>query len=324
MKILITGGVGYIGSIVAQQLKQAGHQIVIYDHLQRNNPTRVRGMDLVVGDTTNLELLIKTLQEKNIEAVMHFAAYIEAGESMQNPGKYFYNNVHGSFQLLQAMIEAKVNKLVFSSTAAVYGNPESIPIKETDKKQPVNPYGESKLMVEKMLAWYGQIHNLRSIAIRYFNAAGATLDGSLGEAHNPETHLIPNIIKSVLQKKEFTLFGDDYDTPDGTCIRDYIHVLDLAKAHIVALEALVQGHKSDVYNAGTGQGFSNRQVVDMVEKVSGQKVNIKINPRRPGDANQLIADSAKLQKEFGWSPKYSDLETIVKTAWDWHSKLSDK
>jgi UDP-glucose-4-epimerase GalE len=251
---------------------------------------------------------------------MHFAAWIEMGESMQDPGKYFYNNTFGALQLLRAMVDSKIDKLIFSSTAGVYGNPERVPIAESDRKIPVNPYGQSKLMVEQILSWYSQIHHLRSITIRYFNAAGALLDGSLGEAHDPETHLIPNAIRSVLENMPFTLFGNDYSTPDKSCIRDYIHVLDLASAHRVALDALAKGHNTDIYNAGTGKGYSNRDVISMVEKVSGKTVQTIITSRRPGDADQLVADSSRLQKEFAWQPQYSDLATIIGSAWKWHSR----
>jgi UDP-glucose 4-epimerase len=319
MKILVTGGAGYIGSIVSTELKRLNHQVIIYDSLENGYREAIKGFNLKVGNTKDQKLLVKTLKENKIEAVMHFAAFIEMGESMKNPYKYIDNNVVGSVGLLEAMIEAKVDKLIFSSTAGVYGNPERVPIKEEDRKLPENPYGESKLMVEKILEWYDRIHGLRSIAIRYFNAAGAMLDGSMGEAHRPESHLIPNIIKASLTGSEFKLFGDDYSTKDGTCIRDYIHVLDLASAHILAVEALNQGHKSDVYNAGTGKGFSNLEVVEMVKKVSKKDLKVIIGPRRPGDANELVADSNKFREEFKFKYKYSDLETIVKSAYKWHS-----
>jgi len=321
MKILLTGGAGYIGSITAQELIKAGHKVVIYDSLSCGHKWAIKGLDLVIGETQDYKFLRNTLRDKKIDAVIHFAAYIEMGESMQNPYKYFHNNVYGSLQLIKAMVDTKVNKLVFSSTAGVYGNPKTLPIKEDDPKNPENPYGESKLMVERLLSWFDKIHDFRSITIRYFNAAGAALDGSLGEAHDPESHLIPNILQSIKDNKEFVLNGNDYDTPDKTCIRDYIHVLDLAQAHILALEALNKGHKTDVYNAGTGKGYSNKRVINMVEKVTGKKVKIKIGPRRPGDANELVADPTKFQKEFSWQPKYSDLETIVKTALSWHKKI---
>lgn len=305
MKVLITGGAGYIGAITAAALKQAGHQPVIYD--LKNNQ-----------DIKNIARLKTTLTTNKIEAVMHFAAYIEMGESVLNPQKYFDNNFLGSQCLLEAMTESGVTKIIFSSTAGVYGNPERVPIKENNRKRPENPYGQSKLMVEELLGFYDRTEGVRSISLRYFNAAGGALDAKMGEAHRPESHLIPNVIKAVLENKEFTLHGNDYPTKDGSCIRDYIHVLDLAQAHILALDTLANGHKTDVYNLGTGQGYSNLEVITMIEKVSGRKVKLTIGPRRPGDANELIADPSKFQKEFSWQPKHSNLETIVTTAWNWH------
>jgi len=319
MKVLVTGGAGYIGSIMAHELKKQGNEVIIYDSLEKGYRKAVKGFELVEGKTHDKELLVKTLKEKGIEAVMHFAAFIEMGESMEKPYMYFENNVFGSLSLFEAMVKVGVDKLIFSSTAGIYGNPERVPIKEEDRKVPENPYGESKLMVEKILSWYDQVYKLRSISIRYFNAAGASLDGSLGEAHKPESHLIPNVIKSVLDGSEFVLNGDDYPTKDGSCIRDYIHVLDLAETHILALKALGEGHKTEAYNAGTGKGYSNKEVMEMVKQVSGKELKVKVGPRRPGDANELVADSKKLQQEFKWQPKYSDLKTIVETAWKWHS-----
>lgn len=307
MKVLVTGSEGYIGKIVNQELIKAGFETVIYD-LKNGQDIKDSGK------------LTKILTEEKIEAVMHFAAFIEMGESMIKPQKYFDNNFFGSVCLVNAMLEAKVNKLIFSSTAGVYGNPARIPIKEADRKLPKNPYGQSKWMTEQLLDFYDRTYDFRSISLRYFNAAGASLDGKMGENHQPESHLIPNVIKAVLADKEFTLFGNDYPTTDGTCVRDYIHVLDLAKAHILALKALISGHKTGAYNVGTGKGFSNLAVIKMVEKVSGKKVKVKIEPRRAGDANELVADSSKLQSGFKWQPKYSDLGTIVKTAWQWHSR----
>lgn len=319
MKILVTGGAGYIGSITASELNKLGHKVVIYDSLENGYRQAVKQLKLVKGKIQDAEKVAKVLKKEKIEAVIHFAAYIEMGESMEKPDKYFENNVFGSLQLFKAMVDAKVNKLVFSSTAGVYGNPKRIPIKETDRCLPENPYGQSKLMIEQMLRFFDQTYGLRSIAIRYFNAAGASLDGSLGEAHKPESHLIPNVIRAVINSQEFSLFGDDYSTKDGTCVRDYIHVLDLAETHILALKALQAGHKTDVYNAGTGKGYSNKEVVEMVKKVSGKDITVKIDKRRPGDANELVADSSKLKKELNWQPRYSDLKTIVETAWKWHS-----
>ncbi|MFC1627172.1 UDP-glucose 4-epimerase GalE [Patescibacteria group bacterium] len=320
MKVLVTGGAGYIGAITADELKKQGFEVVIFDSLENGYKESVKEFKLIKGNIKDHKLVEKTLKEEKIEAVMHFAAYIQMGESMENPSKYFDNNTYGSTCLINAMLKMGVKKMVFSSTAGVYGNPERVPIKEDDRKLPENPYGESKLMVEKILEWADKVNGFKSIAIRYFNAAGASLDGKLGEAHQPESHLIPNVIKAVMEDKEFQLFGDDYPTADGTCIRDYVHVLDLASAHILALKALKDGAKTDVFNAGTGKGYSNKEVIEMVEKVNGKKVKLKVEKRRAGDANELVADSSKLQKELGWRPKHSDLETIIKTAWKWHSK----
>jgi len=305
MKILVTGGKGYIGAITAQELIKNNHQVVIYD--------KKSGQE--IQDT---KLLEKVIKEEKIEAVMHFAAFIEMGESMEQPAKYFDNNLVGSQHLFHTMVNTGVKYLIFSSSAGVYGNPLRIPIKEDDRKLPENPYGQSKWMTEQLLEFYDRTDDIKSISLRYFNACGATEHS--GENHQPESHLIPNVIKAILENKEFILFGNDYPTKDGTCIRDYIHVLDLTKAHILALEALVSGHKSDVYNVGTGRGYSNLEVIKMAEKVSGKKLKVKVAPRRPGDANKLVADSTKIQKDLGWRPKYSDLETIISTAWQWHSQ----
>jgi UDP-glucose 4-epimerase len=318
MKVLVTGGAGYIGSITCCQLARAGFEPVVYDSLEKGHRESVSDFKLIVGQTQNQELLTRVLKEEKIEAVVHFAAYIEMGESMKDPGKYFSNNTFGSLSLFQAMIAAGIKKLIFSSTAGVYGQPQKLPIKEEEPKNPNNPYGESKLMVEKILSWYDKIYNFRSITLRYFNAAGATLDGTLGENHHPESHLIPNVIKAAIKDKQFTLYGQDYPTPDGTCIRDYIHVLDLAQTHIIALQALNKGYKSGQYNVGTGKGYSNRQIIKMVEKVTGKKVKVKVGPKRPGDVPQLVADNQKFCQEFSWQPQYSDLETIIKTAWNWY------
>ena len=318
MNVLVTGGAGFIGSITSHELKKQGFKVIILDTLENGYEKAIKDFELIKGNIKDQKLVTEVLNKYKIEAVMHFAAYIRMGESMKNPHKYFDNNLVGTVAVLEAMMKARVKKLIFSSTAGVYGNPKRVPIKEEDRKQPENPYGQAKLMTEQTLEFYSKIYNLKSISLRYFNAAGATLDGSLGEAHKPESHLIPNIIKAVIKNEEFALFGDDYPTPDGTCIRDYIHVLDLAEAHILALKVLKDGHKTDVYNAGTGKGYSNKEVVEMVKKVTGKDLKIRIDKRRSGDANELIADSSKMQKEFNWQPKYSDLKTIVETAYKWH------
>ncbi|RMF04442.1 MAG: UDP-glucose 4-epimerase GalE [Bacteroidetes bacterium] len=320
MKVLVTGGAGYIGFITVQELLKQNHQVTIFDHFQTHSPQKIKPTPYIKGDITHYQEIKSALATVKPDAVIHFAAYIQMGESVQNPQKYYRNNVLGSFNLANAMVETGVDKIVFSSSAGVYGNPERIPIQEDDRKQPTNPYGETKLAVERLLRWYEKPYGLRSISIRYFNAAGATLDGSLGEDHQPESHLIPNIIKSQIEGREFTLFGDDYPTKDGTCVRDYIHVVDLAAAHIAALEQLQAGAPSNYYNAGTGHGYSNKQIIDMVEQVTGKPVKVKVLPRRPGDADILVADTTKIKKELGWQPKYSDLETIIKTAYLWHKQ----
>lgn len=306
MRILVTGGKGYIGAITAQELIKNNHQAVIFD---RKNGEEIQ----------DIKLLQKVIKKEKIEAVMHFAAFIEMGESMEQPVKYFENNLVGSQYLFHTMINTGVKYLIFSSTAGVYGNLLRIPIKEDDQKQPENPYGQSKLMTEQLLEFYDRTDGMKSISLRYFNACGATEHS--GENHQPESHLIPNVMKAILTNSEFTLFGNDYLTKDGTCIRDYVHVIDLANAHILALEALTKGHKSEVYNVGTGKGYSNLEVIKMVEKVSGKKLKIKVAPRRPGDAQELVADATKIRKDLGWKPRYSDLETIIKTAWKWHTKI---
>lgn len=318
MKVLVTGGAGYIGAITSREIESAGHEVIIFDHFTSHTPDKIGNTPYIEGDVTNYDQIKEALDKTRPDAVMHFAAYIEMGESVENPRKYYHNNVLGSMNLAKAMVETGVGKLVFSSSAGIYGNPENIPIKEDDNKRPTNPYGETKLAVERMFRWYEMPYGLRSISIRYFNAAGATLDGSMGEDHDPESHIIPNIINAQLEGREFKLFGDDYPTPDGTPVRDYVHVVDLASAHITALEKLEGGANSNKYNAGTGKGYSNKQIIEMVEKVSGNPVKVKVLPRRPGDANELVADVSKIKEELDWQPKHSDLETIVKTAYKWH------
>ena len=302
MKVLVTGGSGYIGAITGKALAAAGFTPINFDLKQGS-------------DIRDKQQVLAALKDNQIEAVMHFAAFISMGESMANPYKYFDNNVNGSLNLIETMVQAGVKKLIFSSSAGVYGNPTQVPLKADDPNKPTNPYGLSKLMVEEMLTWYDQLHGLKSISLRYFNAAGAV--NGLGETHDPESHLIPNLIAAVMSGSEFKLFGSDYSTPDGTCVRDYIHVSDLADAHVLTLKALISGHQSGIYNAGTGKGYSNKEVIDMVEKVSGKKINVKIESRRPGDADELVADSSKLQQEFSWKPQHSELENIIKSAWNY-------
>jgi len=316
--ILVTGGAGYIGSITAWELKKAGFNPIIFDSMEKGHEQAIKGLELVKGNTQDKETLIEVLKTKDIAGVIHFAAYIEMGESMQDPYKYFLNNYLGSLQLLEALKESGVKKIVFSSTAGVYGDAGNGSIKEDSLKKPSNPYGQSKLMTEESLSWYQKIHNIKHVVLRYFNAAGADLEAKRGESHNPESHLIPNLIYSILKNKEFSLYGTDYDTPDGTCVRDYIHVLDLAQYHILALKHLFEDKKSLILNAGTGKGYSNKQVIEAVELESKIKARVKIGPRRPGDAAVLVANNEKIIKLFNYKPKHSDLNTIVKTAWNWH------
>jgi UDP-glucose 4-epimerase len=319
-RILVTGGAGYIGSNTVLQLFDAGYDVVVADNLSRGHrgavdPARLRVVDLL--DTGGL---VKVMNEKPVDAVIHFAAFIAVGESMKKPEIYFHNNTAGSLSLLTAMLQAGVRNIVFSSTAAVYGMPADVPIPESAPYAAVNAYGESKIMVEKMLDWFDHIHGLRSICLRYFNASGADPEGRAGESHDPETHLIPLIFRAVQTGEPVTLFGNDYATPDGTCIRDYIHVSDLARAHIAAVESLVGGGASKKYNVGTGHGYSVQEVLRTVEEVTGKPVPYQFGPRRDGDPPTLVADSTRLQQELGWKPVDSDLKRIVETAWQWANR----
>ncbi len=319
MKILVTGGAGYIGAITAFELASSGHEVVVFDHFKTHSVEKIGNLPYLVGDLNSYSAVKEALEKIRPHAVMHFAAYIQMGESVENPRKYYENNVLGSFNLARAMVETGVDKLIFSSSAGIYGNPASLPIKEDAPPLPTNPYGETKLAVERMFRWYEKPYGLRSISIRYFNAAGASLNGKYGEDHAEESHLIPNILSAQKEDREFTLFGGDYPTPDGTCVRDYIHVADLVEAHIKALSKLESGASSNYYNAGTGKGYSNMEVIKMVEEVTGKPVRIKILPRRDGDASTLVADVTKIKAELNWTPKHSDLATIVRSAYSWHS-----
>jgi len=316
-RILVTGGAGYIGSNTTLQLLDAGYDVVVVDNLSRGHRGVVDPARLRVVDVLDTEGLVRVMRERPCDAVIHFAAYIAVGESMQVPEIYFRNNTAGSLSLLTAMLQAGIGKIVFSSTAAVYGMPERVPIPESAPSAPVNAYGETKVMVEKLLELFDRIHGMRSVCLRYFNASGADPKGRAGENHEPETHLIPLLFEAVRTGKPVTLFGDDYATPDGTCIRDYIHVTDLAQAHIAAVEALCAGGESKKFNVGTGRGFSVKEVLSAVEKVTGKKVPFVMGPRRDGDPPLLVADSTRLQRELGWKPEYSDLHRIVETAWAW-------
>jgi len=323
MKILVTGGAGYIGSFMVQKLLQGGDKVVVVDSLERGREKAVDPkVKLYKGNLLDKEFVSKVFSENRFDGVIHFAGYISMGESVENPYVYFQNNVMASLNTMEEMVENKTNNFIFSSTAGVYGNPVELPIPEDHPKNPENPYGESKLMVEKIMKWYQKTHGLNSVALRYFNAAGASLDGQLGEAHNPESHIIPNIITAILRGESFKLFGTDYKTKDGTCVRDYIHVIDLAEAHVLVLKKLQKDKGMFVYNVGTGNGYSNKEVAEMVKKVSGKDFQVEESPRRPGDADVLIANPTKIKSELGFEPKYSDLETIVKTAWEWHKQKS--
>lgn len=315
-KILVTGGAGYIGSHTRYFLEKQGHTTVVLDSLERGDQRAVPANMLRQINLRDSAKIKQVLREEKIDAVIHFAAYISVGESTLRPELYFSNNVSGSLSLFEAMLESDVRRLVFSSTAAVYGVPGKVPITEDQPYTPINPYGESKVMVEKMLAWLDRFRDLRSICLRYFNACGADPGSDLGERHDPETHLIPLILRAVQTGTPVTLFGDDYPTPDGTCIRDYIHVGDLADAHIVAVQHLLNGGKSDSFNVGTGAGHSVKEVLAAVERVTGKKPPYTMGPRREGDPPSLVADSTKLQKTLGWQPKRADLDTIVRDAWE--------
>jgi len=318
--ILVTGGAGYIGSHVVKDLLRQNHKPIVFDNLQTGHRKATKSALFIEGNLSDQRKLTEIFHDNSIDAVMHFAADCLVGESVQNPIKYFNNNVKNSLKLFEMMEEYNVRKIVFSSSAAVYGEPEQIPIPELHPCAPSNPYGETKWIVEKVLQTFHDGGKLNFISLRYFNAAGADPEGELGEDHSPETHLIPLVIKAALDGTSVPVFGTDYDTPDGTCIRDYIHVSDLAQAHILALGKLKQGKISGVYNLGNGNGYSVREVIETVKKVTGRKVVAIESPRRPGDPARLVASSEKIKEELGWIPKYTDLETIVKTAYHWHIK----
>ncbi|HZU76749.1 MAG TPA: UDP-glucose 4-epimerase GalE [Dehalococcoidia bacterium] len=320
MRVLVTGGAGYIGSCTAARLAKAGFDPVVFDNLSTGHADNVRWGPLVVGDLQDSELLRRTVREHDIEAAVHFAASAYVGESMQQPGKYFRNNVAGSLALLEALQAEDVGTIVFSSTCATYGLPEHVPIDETHPQQPVNPYGESKLFVEKALRWYGAIHGTRWLALRYFNVAGADTEHALGERHEPETHLIPLVIEAALGRRScIEVLGTDYATADGTAVRDYVHVVDLAEAHVAALRLLLAGGESRALNLGTGRGFSVREVIDAVRSLSGRDVPVREAPRRPGDPPVLVADATLAGTILGWQPRAAGLEQIVTSALAWHT-----
>lgn len=319
MSVLICGGAGYIGSHMTAELLERGKDAVIIDNFQKGHKKAILGGKLYEGDLRDTSLLDKVFTENDIDSVIDFAADSLVGESVAEPIKYFENNVGSTLNLLKAMKNHGVKYIVFSSTAATYGEPDNIPIREEDKTVPTNPYGETKLTVEKILKWCNNAYGIKYTALRYFNAAGAHINGKIGEDHRPETHLIPLVIQAALkQRDKIMIFGDDYDTEDGTCVRDYIHVTDLANAHLLALDRLKNGGDSKIYNLGNGKGFSVREVIDIIRRVTGREIKEEIIKRRAGDPAVLVASSQKAIKELGWKPKYNSLETIIETAWKWH------
>lgn len=321
MSVLVCGGAGYIGSHMVIELLEQGKDVIILDNLEKGHRSALLGGKLYVGDLRDRSILNKVFSENNIEAVIDFAAYSLVGESMENPLKYFNNNVYGTISLLEAMKDYSVKYIVFSSTAATYGEPENIPIVEGDKTFPTNAYGESKLLVEKILKWCDSAYGIKHTILRYFNAAGAHINGKIGEDHSPESHLIPLILQVAQGKREkIMIFGDDYKTEDGTCIRDYIHVSDLASAHSLALQRLMRGEKSAIYNLGNGTGFSVKEVIEVTRKVTGHPIPAQVVERRAGDPAILIASSQKVINELGWNPKFNSLEVIIETAWNWHKR----
>ncbi|HLJ92194.1 MAG TPA: UDP-glucose 4-epimerase GalE [Gemmataceae bacterium] len=320
MRILVSGGAGYIGSHTAKELARAGYEPVVLDNLRNGHRWAVRWGPMVEMDLADREGLVGVFRRYEIGAVVHFAALAYVGESLLSPAEYFRNNVVNTLNLLDTMRGCGVNQIVFSSTCATYGNPEHLPIRENHPQRPVNPYGESKLMVERMLDWYGQAYGLAWTALRYFNAAGADPDGELGEVHDPETHIIPRAIAAALGDiPELEVFGTDYETPDGTAVRDYVHVTDLAQAHVNALERLARGAGNIALNLGTGRGHSVREVIGMVEEFGRRKVPVRNCPRRAGDPPTLVADASRAASELGWIPRHSSLPTVIETAWRWYS-----
>lgn len=322
MAILVCGGAGYIGSHMVYELTSKGEDVVVIDNLVTGHRAAVDPRaKFFKGDIRNAADLDKVFTENKIEAVIHFAAFSLVGESVEKPLKYFNNNTCGMEALLEAMVKYDVKKIVFSSTAATYGEPKRVPILETDETNPTNPYGESKRMMEKMMKWVDKANGIKYVSLRYFNVAGAIEDGHIGEAHTCETHLIPIILQVPLGKRDhITVFGTDYPTPDGTCIRDYVHVMDLADAHMKALNYLREGNESSIFNLGTGDGFSVKEMIDAAEKAIGKKIKVEYGTRRAGDPARLVASSAKAQKVLHWQPKYTSMEDIIRTAWNWHEK----
>lgn len=315
--VLVTGGAGYIGSHAAKSLASAGRRVVIYDNLTEGHRAAARGADLVVGDTRDVALLRSVIASRRVTSVMHFAAWAAVGESVRDPIGYYANNVEGTFSVLRAMAEEGVRSFIFSSTCAVFGEPETVPLTESHPRNPINAYGETKLAVERGLPHYERAYGIHSVCLRYFNAAGADPDGELGEDHHPERHLIPLALEAAAGQMPLQVFGDDYPTPDGTCLRDYIHVTDLAAAHLLALQAIEARPRSAVYNLGNGRPHSVKDVLAAIGRVTGRSVAFTVAPRRPGDPAVLYADNARIQAELGWSPRFAELDVIIDTAWKW-------
>ena len=318
LNILVCGGAGYIGSHTVKKLKEQGHIPIVYDSFEAGHKEAISNTKFICGDLSNTQLLKDTLVNEKIDAVIHFAGYLAVGESVKIPEKYYTNNVTNTLNLLTCMKECKINKIVFSSSAAVYGSPREIPISEKSILDPINPYGETKLIVEKMLKYFEDAYEFHFVALRYFNASGADSSGTIGEDHNPETHLIPLVINAIINDKKIKIFGTDYDTKDGTCIRDYVHVTDLAQAHVLAINHLINGGQSERFNAGSGEGFSVKEIINAAEEIIGKKAIIKFEDKRVGDPPVLLADSNKIKKTLGWEPGYSDIKTIISTAYNWH------
>jgi len=325
LSILVTGGAGYIGSHACKSLARAGYNPVVFDNLSRGHREAVRWGPLIEGNLADRDMLVSTLIRHEVTAVMHFAAHAYVGESVANPAMYYRNNLGGSLALVEAMRETRVDKVVFSSTCATYGIPADTPIRESAPQLPVNPYGETKLAIERALHWYGEAYGLRSVSLRYFNAAGADSEGEIGELHEPETHLVPLVLQTALaQRPHVDIYGTDYPTADGTAIRDYIHVEDLAEAHLRALEHLCAGGESMALNLGTGRGYSVREVIATAESICGRAISWRDAARRPGDPPVLVADSSRAAERLGWQPQRSDLRTIIRTAFAWHERCAKK
>lgn len=323
--ILVVGGAGYIGSHMVKMLLDRGFGVVTLDNLATGNRKSVLGGDFVHGDVGNQQLLEQLFSRYAFDGVMHFASHIQVGESVAAPDKYYLNNVSNTLILLDAMCRHGVSYFIFSSSAAVYGEPQTVPIPESHSKNPINPYGRSKWMIEEVLADYDRAYGLRSVCFRYFNAAGADPEGAIGECHTPETHLIPLVLMAASGRcQQLKIFGEDYDTPDGTCVRDYVHVNDLCQAHLLALERLLRGGSRAAFNLGNGGGFSVREVMAAAERVTGRKIPVSVAPRRAGDPARLVADASFAHRELGWKPQYSELEQIIRHAWTWEQKLAQR